>query len=117
MINVKKKGNKGENEFANWLFSHGFKAWRNGSSGAGMYKGDINNSMDCTFEIKTVKSLNLKKAWRQTEKDASIAKNSPILAVHFDGMGQNKWLIVQHSEDWIEDRKKLSTLTRITNIY
>jgi Holliday junction resolvase len=101
-MNVKKKGNHGENEFANWLQENGIKAWRNGSSGAGLYKGDINNSIDCTFEVKTVKKINLLKAWGQVSRDSSIAHNSPVLAIHFDGMGKRQWLIVIHSEDWID---------------
>jgi len=101
MINAKKKGNSGENAFANWLFSHGFKAWRNGSSGAGMYKGDINNGMDITFEVKTVKKINLLKCYQQVCRDASIAKNSPVLAIRFDNMPKNNWLMVVNSEDWI----------------
>lgn len=105
-MNAKKKGNRGENDFANWLYRNGIKAWRNGSSGAGMYKGDINNSIDCTFEIKTVKKINLLEAWKQVNKDASIAHNSPVLAIHFDGMGKDQWLIVTHSEDWVELMKK-----------
>jgi len=104
-MNAKKKGNHGENEFANWLYENGIKAWRNGSSGAGMYKGDINNSMDCTFEIKTVKKINLLKAWQQVSKDASTVHNQPVLAIHFDGMGKREWLIVTHSNDWIEPYK------------
>jgi len=105
-MNAKKKGNHGENLFANWLFSHGIKAWRNGSSGAGLYKGDINNGIDVTFEIKTVKKINLKDAWYQVNKDASIAHNMPVLAIHFDGMAKNQWLMVTHSEDFIEMLKK-----------
>lgn len=101
-INVKKKGNKGENEFANWLQANGIKAWRNGSSGAGMYKGDINNGLNITFEIKTVKKINLLKMWQQVSHDASIAHNSPVGAIHFDGMGREQWLIIIHSEDWLE---------------
>lgn len=107
MINAKKKGNHGENEFSNWLYENGFKAWRNGSSGAGLYKGDINNSMDCTFEVKTVKKINLLKAWQQVNKDSSIAHNMPVLAVHFDHMPKKEWLMVIHSEDWLDMMKKL----------
>jgi Holliday junction resolvase len=101
-MNVKKKGNAGENAFANWLHSKGVKAWRNGSSGAGMYKGDINNSIDCTFEVKTVKKINLKEAWYQVNRDASIARNMPVLSIRFDGMPKDEWLMVTHSEDFIE---------------
>lgn len=108
MINAKKKGNHGENEFANWLYEHGFKAWRNGSSGGGMYKGDINNSMDCTFEVKTVKKINLLKAWQQVARDSSTAHNSPVLAIRFDNMPKREWLMVVHSEDWVDMKKQLS---------
>ena len=105
-MNVKKKGNKGENDFAHWLQSHGIKAWRNSSSGSGMYKGDINNSIDYTFEIKTVKKINLKEAWYQVNRDSSVARNTPCLAIHFDGMPKDTWLMVMNSEDWIELVKK-----------
>ena len=101
-MNAKKKGNHGENEFANWLHENGLPAWRNSSSGAGLYKGDINNSLDITFEIKTVKKINLQDAWWQVQKDSSVAHNSPVLAIHFDGMGKKQWLCVIHSEDFID---------------
>lgn len=107
-MNVKKKGNEGEDDFASWLFSHGIKAWRNGSSGAGMYKGDVNNSMDYTFEVKTVKKINLQKAWYQVNRDSSVARNTPALAIRFDGTPKKEWLMVIHSEDWIEMVKELS---------
>ena len=105
-MNAKKKGNHGENEFANWMQSHGIKMYRNSSSGAGLYKGDINNSLDLTIEVKTVKKINLMEAWRQVSKDSSIAHNSPVLAIRFDGMPKREWLVVTHSEDWIEHHKK-----------
>lgn len=107
MLNSKKKGNKGENDFAHWLQENGIRAWRNSSSGSGLYKGDINNSLDYTFEVKTVKKINLMEAWRQAQKDSSIAHNKPLLAIHFDGMGKREWLIIQHSEDWLESIKTL----------
>lgn len=105
-MNSKKKGNHGENEFSNWLQSHGVKAWRNSSSGAGLYKGDINNSIDCTFEVKTVKKINLLEAWQQVNRDASIAHNQPVLAVRFDHMPKREWLVTMHSEDFIEMLKR-----------
>jgi len=101
-MNVKKKGNKGEHDFAHWLMSHGIKAFRNSMSGGSVWKGDIANNLNLTIEIKTVKKLNLIKAWRQVSKDASTAHNSPLVAIHFDGMPKNQWLIVLHSNDWIE---------------
>lgn len=100
-INVKKKGNRGENDFAHFLKDSGFHAFRNSGSGNNVWKGDIGNALDLTIEVKTVKKINLQEAWRQVEKDASIAHNSPILAIHFDKMPKGEWLVVMHSEDFI----------------
>jgi Holliday junction resolvase len=108
-MNVKKKGNAGENNFANWMQANGIKMYRNSSSGAGMQKGDINNNLDMTIEIKTVKKINLQDAWYQVNRDASVAKNTPVLAIHYDGMRKDTWLIVMHSEDWLYNLQQLST--------
>lgn len=101
-MNAKKKGNAGEHAFAHWLMSHGIKAFRNAMSGGSVWKGDIANNLDLTIEIKTVKKLNLMEAWRQVNKDASTAHNSPLLAIRFDGMPRDEWLMVLHSNDWVE---------------
>lgn len=105
MLNAKKKGNKGEHELAHWLEKNGIKAFRNSMSGGSIWKGDIANNLDLTIEVKTVKKLNLLEAWHQVQKDSSIAHNTPVLAIHFDGMGRDEWLIVQHSEDWVQQFK------------
>lgn len=102
MINAKKKGNAGEHELAHWLIANDIKAFRNSMSGGSVWKGDIANPLDLTIEVKTCKKINLKDCWRQVSKDASIAHNSPLLAVHFDGMPKNNWLMVMDSNDWIE---------------
>lgn len=105
-MNAKKKGNAGENKFANWMQSHGIKAYKNSSSGGNHWKSDIHNNLDLNIEVKTVKKINLLGAWKQSERDSTLARNSPMLAIHFDGMRDNEWLIVLHSEDWIEMLKK-----------
>lgn len=102
MLNAKKKGNKGEHQFAHWLMDNGIKAFRNAMSGGSVWKGDIANNLDLTIEVKTVKKINLQECWRQVARDSSIAHNSPLLAIHFDNMPTNNWLIVINSEDWIE---------------
>ena len=102
MLNAKKKGNKGEHELAHWLVENGVKAFRNSMSGGSVWKGDIANNLDLTIECKTVKKINLQEAWYQVSRDASIAHNTPILAIHFDGMGKQQWLITMHSEDFLE---------------
>lgn len=111
MVNAKKKGNHGENEFANWLMENGIKGYKHGASGGNIWKGDIGNNLDLTIEVKTCKKINLQECWRQVERDSSLARNSPLLAVHFDKMPKREWLITIHSEDWIEMIKKLNDLS------
>jgi len=107
-MNAKKKGNAGEWAFAHWLKEKGLgNAFRNAMSGGSVWKGDIANSLDLTIEVKTVKRINLQDAWRQVAKDSSTAHNSPLLAIHFDNMPKDEWLIVIHSEDWAELQKKV----------
>lgn len=108
MINAKKKGNRGEWEFVHWMKENGFYSHRNSMSGGSIWKGDIANSLDLTIEVKTVKKLNVQEAWRQVNKDASIAHNSPLLVIHFDNMPKKEWLMVIHSEDWLALHKKLN---------
>ncbi len=106
MINAKKKGNKGEHAFAHFLVDNGIKAFRNSMSGGSVWKGDIANNLDLTIEVKTVKRINLQEAWRQVNRDASIAHNTPVLAIRFDNMPANEWLTVIHSNDFVEYLKK-----------
>jgi Holliday junction resolvase len=101
-MNAKRKGNQGENKFANWCREQGLEVWRNSGSGSGIAKSDANNSLGINFEIKTVKALNLKKAWKQSERDANMTHSIPYVVVHFDGMGDNEWLIVMDNYNWLE---------------
>jgi len=87
------------------LRSHGFKAFRDSASGGSTHKSDIVNGLDYSMEVKTVKKLNLKECWRQVTRDSSIAHNSPLLAIHLDGMPENEWIIGLHSNDWVELEK------------
>ena len=105
-MNAKKKGNHGEHEFAHFLMESGIKAFRNSMSGGSVWKGDIANDLDLTIEVKTVKKINLQEAWRQVSRDASTARNSPLLAIHFDNMPKKSWLMVMDSGDWLELLKK-----------
>jgi len=105
-INVKKKGNRGEHDFARWLEANGIKAFRNSMSGGSIWKGDIANNLDLTIEVKTVKKINIMKCWKQVSRDASTAHNSPLLAIHIDGMPNDSWLIVIDNNDWLELIKK-----------
>ena len=106
-INVKKKGNIWENKLSNWLRDHGIKAWKDGQSGGGnREKGDVGNNIDFTMESKAAKNIKLMEWWRQVAHSASLHKNRPALFIHQDGMSDNHWLVVMHSEDWIDMCKK-----------
>lgn len=106
-INSKKKGNKNENAFANWLRDNDIKAWKDGMSGGGnREKADVGNNINCNFECKAVKAINLKKAWQQTTKNAEMTHNTPYLVIHFDGMPENSWIMVMDNWSWLEMFKK-----------
>ena len=103
MVNSKKKGNIWENKLANWLIDNGIKAWKDGYSGGGnREKGDVGNNINCTVESKAGKAIKLMDWWRQVEKSASLHGNSPVLFIHQDGMPDKEWLVVIHSNDWLE---------------
>lgn len=103
MINSKKKGNHWENVFANWLRDNGIKAWKDGMSGGGTReKSDIGNDIDYSFQVKAVKKLNLQEAWRQATRDALKVQDTPCVAIHFDGMAEDEFLIVLNNYDWLE---------------
>src|SRR3990167_3878196 len=108
MINSKKKGNKGENNFANWLTREGYKSGRTSGSGGGLSKGDIYNPIDFGIEVKTAKRADLPNWWRQTMRDAHLVHQRPLLAIHLDGMSEDSWLIIMDNWDWLELVKKES---------
>lgn len=102
-MNSKKKGNIWENKFANWLVQNGIKAWKDGASGGGLNeKADVGNNLNLHFEVKAVKKLNLQEVWRKACYECEKTHNAPVLAVHFDGMPDNQWLMVIHSEHFLE---------------
>lgn len=101
MVNSKKKGNLWENRLTNWLRDKGIKAWRDNQSGGGnREKGDVGNNLDMTIESKAAKSIKLMEWWKQVSSAADKHGNSPVLFIHQDGMREDNWLVVMHSEDW-----------------
>lgn len=101
-MNAKKKGNRGENNWANWLQEQGITAHRNSSSGANYQKSDVHNAIGANFEVKTVKRINLQEAWKQSSKDAFNSHSTPYLIIHFDGMGEDEWLVVMDNWNWVD---------------
>lgn len=105
-MNNKRKGNQGQSDFANFMQAHGFRCQSDGSrSGGGEWKGDIHNELGMSIEVKTCKKINLNECWKQTDRDAQTSRTMPVLAIHFDHMPQGSWLMVTHSEDWVESLK------------
>lgn len=103
MINAKKKGNKGENRFANWLVENGIKAWKDGASGGGNNeKADVGNNLNIHFEVKTVKKIGLMEVWKKANIECQKTHNVPVLAIHFDGMPEKEWLMVVSSGHFLE---------------
>ena len=109
MTNAKAKGNKGERSFVYWLEEEGFFSKRTPHSGGGIKKGDIENNLDFSIEVKTTKNAKLPDWWRQTVRDADLASTRPLLAIHLDGMAKDNWMIVMDNHDWIELMKNEKT--------
>jgi len=103
MINSKKKGNLWENKFANWLKDNGIKAWKDGMSGGGSReKADVGNNLNLHMEVKAVAGINLKKVWDKAEFECQKTHNTPLIAIHFNGMPDNKFLIVIDNDAWLD---------------
>jgi len=102
-MNSKKKGNLWENKFANWLVANGIKAWKDGASGGGLNeKADVGNGLNLHFEVKAVKKINLQEVWKKACHECGKTHNDPVLAIHFDGMPDNKWLIVLDNDHFLD---------------
>lgn len=107
MINSKKKGNHFENVFANWLKDNGIKAFKDTMSGGGnREKGDISNNLNLHIEVKAVAGINLQKVWKKALLECEKTHNSPLIAIHFNGMPEDKFLIVIDNYDWLDLIKK-----------
>lgn len=103
MINSKKKGNRGENLFAQFLVKNGIKAWRDSASGGGMNeKADIGNNLNLHFEVKTVKRINLLQVWKKCLVECQKTHNIPVIVTHFDNMPENEWLMTISSQYFLE---------------
>lgn len=117
MINAKKKGNHWENVWANWLKDNGIKAFKDNMSGGGnREKGDVSNDLNLHMEVKAVKGINLQKVWKKAELECQKTHNSPLIAIHFDGMKEEDFLVVIRNHDWLDLIKK-PVDERIEGIY
>lgn len=102
-MNSKKKGNLWENRWANWLRDNGIKAWKDGASGGGdREKGDVGNNLNLHMEVKGVKAINLKKVWAKAQLECQKTHNQPLIAIHFDGMRDDEFLVVIDNHNWLD---------------
>ena len=103
MVNSKKKGNHFENVWANWLIDNGIKAWKDGASGGGnREKGDVGNGLNLHMEIKAVQKINLQKVWKKALHECEKTHNNPLVAIHFNGMPEQDYIVVISNHDWQE---------------
>lgn len=111
-LNSKKKGNAGEREVARYLKDCGLdkSAARNWSSGSGLDKSDIHNSLDWNLEVKRVEKLNIWKALEQVEEYSRQNHAKP--SVVFRRNRNPEWYIAIRLSDWVElvKREKRSEL-------
>ena len=102
-INSKKKGNHFENVWANWLMDNGIKAYKDSASGAGIReKADVGNNLNIHFEVKAVAGINLKKVWAKAEYECEKTHNQPVIAIHFNGFPEDKFLMVMDNYYFLE---------------
>lgn len=103
MINVKKKGNLFENRWAHFLSDNGFKAWKDAGSGCGnREKADVGNNENIHWEVKAVAGINLQAVWKKAELECQKTHNTPMLAIHFNGMKEDEFLVVMNNFDYID---------------
>jgi len=102
-INSKKKGNKFENQVANFFTDNGIKMSRDSASGAGTReKGDVSNSQNFHLECKAVKKINLLKVWNKAKVECKKTHNKPVLAIRFDNMPEGEFLITISNDHFLE---------------
>ena len=103
MINSKKKGNHFENVWANWLKDNGIKAYKDPMSGGGdRERGDVSNDLNIHMEVKAVAGINLQKVWKKALLECKKTHNNPLIAIHFNGMPEQDFLVVISNHDWLE---------------
>jgi Holliday junction resolvase len=99
-MNSKRKGQRGEREFAAVLASHGYEA-RRSQQYCGV-AGDADLVVDMPgvhFEVKRVETLNVHKAFAQASKDARVTGDMPVVAFK---RNRGEWMVAMAAEDWLK---------------
>ena len=98
-INSKKKGSRGELEWANFCKKFGFDVRR-----TQQYCGKSGEAADCIGlkhihqEVKRVENLNVQKAFEQASND----KKTDEIAIVAHRKNNKKWLVTMAASDWIK---------------
>ena len=101
----REKGSRAEREFAQLLRESGLdkNAKRQLLSGGGYLKGDINNALDLSIEVKNQERLNIWKAIEQAEEEARLSNNQPIVVFK---RNNSPFYVCLTAWQWIDLMKK-----------
>lgn len=116
LINSKRKGAKGELEFAKLCSEYGFDSRR-----TQQYCGNTGDAADIVglpgihVEVKRVEALNINKAMEQSERDAYQKGDNeiPIVAHRKNRAG---WLITMKARDWLSMFTKTKSVSDATKV-
>jgi len=96
-INSKKKGGRGEREWAKYCRDHGFKDVRRSQQ----YCGNNPDASDCVGlpriyqEVKYCETLNIRIALEKAQEDAGA--NIPTIAHR---KKRKEWMVTMYAQDW-----------------
>ena len=116
MINSKRKGAKGELEFAKLCSEYGFESRR-----TQQYCGNTGDAADIVglpgihVEVKRVEALNINKAMEQSERDARQKGDNEIpIVAHRKNRAD--WLITMKASDWLLMFTKTKSVSDATKV-
>jgi len=97
MVNSKRKGAKGELEWAHWLQDHGHEARRGQQYTGSTDSPDVVTDMvGFHCEVKRTERLQLYKALEQAKNDAG--DKIPYVAHR---VSRKPWIVIMYAEDWL----------------
>jgi len=96
-MNSKRKGKRGELEWASFLRSHGFDARRGQQYAGSPDSPDVVSSLPYHFEVKRTQRLSITDAAAQAEGDS---RGRPWVIAHRRNHGP--WLVTMRAETFVE---------------
>lgn len=98
MVNVRKKGARGEREVAQFLKDHGYAARRGQQYCGANGDADVVGLDGIHIEVKRTEALRL---WDAMEQAKSDAREGELPAVWHRKNGK-RWVVVMDAEDWLK---------------